>query len=113
MLAGTVLGVAVSLLPRRGKSADTIIAPIALVLQFFSGVFFVYDRLPRWMQDIASIFPLRWLTLGMRSAFLPDGAKIAESGRTWQHGTTAIVLIVWIVVGTAICARSFRWRSRS
>ena len=112
-LAGTVLGIAVSLLPRRGRSADTVIASIAIVLQFFSGVFFVYSRLPAWMRDVAAVFPLKWLTQGMRSAFLPDAAKHAEVGGSWQHGWTAAVLAAWIVVGVLVCARSFRWRRAS
>ncbi len=112
-LAGTVLGIAVSLLPRKGRSADTVIAPIALILQFFSGVFFVYSRLPAWMRDIAAIFPLKWLTQGMRSAFLPDAAKRAEVGGSWQHGPTALVLLAWIVLGVAVCARRFRWRRQA
>lgn len=112
-LAGTVLGIAVSLLPRRGKTADTVIAPIALILQFFSGVFFVYSRLPTWMQDVAAVFPLKWLTQGMRSAFLPEQAARAEVGGSWQHGATALVLLAWVVVGVAVCARSFRWRSQA
>lgn len=112
-LAGTVLGIAVSLLPRHGRTADTVIAPIALILQFFSGVFFVYSRLPTWMRDIAAVFPLKWLTQGMRSAFLPEGAARAEVGGSWQHGTTALVLLAWVVIGVAVCARSFRWRSQA
>ena len=110
-LAGTVLGIAVSLLPRRGRSADTVVASIALVLQFFSGVFFVYSRLPPWMRDVAAVFPLKWLTQGMRSAFLPDAAKHAEVSGAWQHGWTAVVLGAWIVLGIVVCARSFRWRA--
>ena len=109
-LAGTVLGIAASLLPRTGRSADTVIAPIAIVLQFFSGVFFVFGRLPAWMRDVASLFPLRWLTLGMRSAFLPEPAKRAEVGHSWLPGWTAAVLAVWVVAGVALCARYFRWR---
>jgi len=45
-LSGMVLGVAVSLLPHQGRSADTVVASIALVLQFFSGVFFVFQQTP-------------------------------------------------------------------
>ncbi|ONH29860.1 ABC transporter permease [Pseudofrankia asymbiotica] len=109
-LAGTVLGFAVSLLPKSAKNADTVIVPIALVLQFFSGVFFVYSDLPGWMQTIASVFPLKWLTQGMRSVFLPDAAASAEVAGGWEHGRTVLVLAAWIVVGIAVCARSFRWR---
>jgi ABC-2 type transport system permease protein len=109
-LAGTVLGIAVSLIPGRGRSADTKVAAIALVLQFFSGVFFVFSTLPAWMRDVAAVFPLKWLTQGMRSAFLPDAAKHAEVSGSWQHGTTALVLLAWIVLGVVVCARGFRWR---
>ena len=76
-------------------------AAIALVLQFFSGVFFVFSTLPAWMRDVAAVFPLKWLTQGMRSAFLPDPAKHAEVSGSWQHGTTALVLLAWIVARRA------------
>jgi ABC-2 type transport system permease protein len=112
-LAGTVLGIAMSLVAGRGRSADTVVAAVALVLQFFSGVFFVYSKLPTWMQDVAAVFPLKWLTQGMRSAFLPDAAKHAEVAGAWQHGATALVLLAWIVVGVVVCARGFRWRRQA
>jgi ABC-2 type transport system permease protein len=109
-VAGGVLGFAVSLLPKSGASADTAIAPIALVLQFFSGVFFVFSDLPTWMQEIAAIFPLKWLTQGMRSVFLPASAAHAEVAGGWEHGRTALVLAAWAVGGLVFCARRFRWR---
>lgn len=109
-LAGTVLGIAASLLPHRSDAADTQIAVIALILQLFSGVFFVYSKLPAWMRDTAEVFPLKWMTQGMRSAVLPDAAKRAEVSGSWQHGWTAIVLALWIVLGVVVCARRFRWR---
>jgi ABC-type multidrug transport system permease subunit len=37
---------------KNGSSAPAIIAPIAIVLQFISGVFFGYASLPTWMQDV-------------------------------------------------------------
>ena len=109
-LAGTVLGIAVSMVSKDARSADAAVAPIAIVLQFFSGVFFVYSKLPTWMRDIAALFPLKWLTQGMRSAFLPDGAKRAEVSGSWQHGATAVVLFAWVVLGVFVCVRRFRWR---
>lgn len=109
-VSGTVLGFLVSALPRTGKSASTVIAPIALVLQFFSGVFFVFSNLPGWMQQAAALFPLKWLTQGMRSAFLPEQAAVIEAAGAWEHGKTALVLIAWTVIGLALSMRTFRWR---
>ena len=53
-----LLGIAFSSVPRDGESAPALITPIVLVLQFISGVFFLYSQLPTWMQKLAAIFPL-------------------------------------------------------
>lgn len=51
-----------------------------------------------------------WLTQGMRSVFLPEGAASAEVAGGWEHGRTALVLAGWVIIGAVICARQFRWR---
>ena len=112
LLSCTLLGIAFSVVPKQGKGASAIVAPIVLVLQFTSGVFFVFTQLPTWMQNFASIFPLRWLTQAMRSVFLPDGAQVIEASGTWQLGTCALVLGAWTVVGFAIALTVFRWSRR-
>jgi ABC-2 type transport system permease protein len=109
-LAGTVLGIAASALPGSATSVTTAISALAIVLQFFSGVFFGFLELPGWMQQAAAIFPLKWLTQGMRSAFLPDQAGAFEIAGGWEHGRTALVLAAWVIIGTVICMRTFRWR---
>lgn len=110
--AGAVCGVAYSSVPRSGRSASSVVIPVVLVLQFVSGVFFRFDQLPTWMQQAASLFPLKWLTQGMRSVFLPDQAAALEPSGSWQHGATAAVLAAWLVVGLGVGVRRFRWRRR-
>ena len=111
--AGAVCGVAFSSVPRSGKSASAVVTPIVLVLQFVSGVFFQFDQLPHWMQDVASLFPLKWMAQGMRSVFLPDGAAaVLEPSRSWQHGATAAVLAAYLVVGLVAGVKTFRWLRR-
>jgi ABC-2 type transport system permease protein len=109
---GSVLGVAFSSIPRSGKSVTAVVTPIVLVLQFISGVFFAFFALPGWMQQIASLFPLKWLAQGMRSVFLPPEAVVLEPSGSWQHGATAAVLVAWLVVGLVVGVRTFRWRRR-
>ncbi len=65
------------------------------------------------MQTVAAIFPLKWMTQGMRSVFLPDAAQAAEQAGSWELGRIAVVLAVWCVVGLVLCLMTFRWRSRS
>lgn len=109
-LAGTVLGIAASALPGSSTSTTTAISALAIVLQFFSGVFFGFLELPGWMQQAAALFPLKWLTQGMRSAFLPEEAAAFEVAGGWEHGRTALVLAAWVIIGVMVCMRTFRWR---
>ncbi len=104
-----VLGIALSALPRSGKSATAVIIPITLVLQFISGIYLPFSQLPAWLQNFASIFPLKWLAQGMRSVFLPDSFKIAEQGHSWDLTGVLIATGIWLVVGLVLCRVTFRW----
>jgi len=109
----TLLGIAFSSVPRSGRGASAMVTPIVLVLQFTSGVFFIFKDLPSWMQNVASIFPLKWLTQGMRSVFLPNDFASQEVAKSWQHGQIALMLSLWIVIGLLLALKTFRWeRSR-
>jgi ABC-2 type transport system permease protein len=109
----TLLGIAFSSVPRSGRGASAMVTPIVLVLQFTSGVFFIFKDLPSWMQNVASIFPLKWLTQGMRSVFLPNDFASQEVAKSWQHGQVALMLSLWIVIGLLLALKTFRWeRSR-
>lgn len=110
--SGTVCGVAFSTVPRSGRSASAVVTPVVLVLQFISGVFFPYPSLPDWMQQIAQVFPLKWLAQGMRSVFLPDEFAVVETAGEWQHLLIATVLGLWLILGLVIGVRTFRWRRR-
>lgn len=110
--AGSVCGVAFSSVPRTGRSASAVVTPVVLVLQFVSGVFFMYDALPTWMQQVASVFPLKWMAQGMRSVFLPETYLPMEVAGSWEHSMTALVLAVWAVVGLVLGVRTFRWTRR-
>ncbi len=107
-----MLGIAFSSVPRSGRSATAIVSPVVIVLQFISGVFFVFNELPTWMQNLASVFPLKWMAQGMRSVFLPPELESSEVSGSWQHTATALVLTVWLVVGLVLCVRTFRWSRR-
>jgi ABC-2 type transport system permease protein len=109
----TLLGIAATTLVKNGKTAPAVISPIAIVLQFISGVFFVFALLPTWMQTIAAFFPLKWMTQGMRSVFLPDDYMAQEPAGSWEHGRIALVLGIWLVVGLFVSVRTFRWRNKA
>jgi len=109
---GSVLGVAFSSVPSSGRSASAVVVPIVLVLQFISGVYFMYSDLPTWLQRVAEVFPLKWMAQGMRSVFFPDAFKAIEVRNSWEHPMTVVVLASWLVLGLVVGIRTFRWSRR-
>jgi ABC-2 type transport system permease protein len=109
--ACSLLGIAVSSLPRSARSASPIITLPFLVLEFISGVFIPFTSVPPWLQRVAAVFPLKWMAQGLRSAFLPARAAVLEPAHSWEHGKIALVLAAWIAAGLVLCIRTFRWQS--
>lgn len=107
--ASVTLGIATSSLLRNSKAASAILTPVVLVLQFTSGVFFVYTQLSTVLQQFAAVFPLKWLAQGMRSVFLPESFEAQEIAGSWEHPMTAVVLAAWFVIGLVVAVRTFRW----
>ena len=105
----TVLGIAFSNVPKSGRGASAVVSPVVIILQFFSGVFFIFTSLPQWMQQVAALFPLKWLTQGMRSVFLPDSFAAREVAGTWETSRTFAIIAIWLIVGLIWAIRSFKW----
>ena len=107
-----LLGVALSSVPRTGKSATAVVVPIALALQFISGVYLTFSQLPEWLQNVAGLFPLKWMAQGMRAVFLPDEYATLEQNGEWNLAGVAIALGVWLIVGLVLSRLTFRWIRR-
>ncbi len=112
LLASSLLGVAFSSLAKDGRGASAIAAPLVLFFQFTSGVYFVYTNLPKWMQTVAAVFPLKWLAQVMRGVFLPHLFAYNEAAHNFEYTKAAIILSAWTVIGGVLCWRRFRWLPR-
>ena len=110
--ACTLLGIVVSTLSPNSRSASATVTPIALGLEFISGVFIPFDRFPHWLQVLASVFPVRWIAQGLRSVFLPQALAAREPAGSWELGRVALALGLWCVVGLVLAVRTFRWQDR-
>jgi ABC-2 type transport system permease protein len=109
----TLLGIVVSSLARSARSAGVVLNVPVVVLQFISGIFVhPVTALPDWMVALSSIFPVKWMGQGFRSVFLPDTMMRTEAAGAWEHGTTALVLLAWCLVGLVLSLRTFRWTDR-
>ncbi|SCF49440.1 ABC-2 type transport system permease protein [Micromonospora matsumotoense] len=110
--ACTLCGIAISSLARTARSGSAVVTPVSLVLQFISGVFFVFTDLPTWMQQVAALFPLKWMCQGLRAVFLPESFGAQEPGGSFELGRVALVLALWCVIGLALCLTTFRWTTK-
>jgi len=109
----SLLGIAASAVAKSARSAPAVMNLPYIGLQFVSGVFInPITALPLTMVVVASFFPLKWVSQGMRSVFLPDGAAVLEMAGTWEHGRTALVLGAWCVIGLVLCLVTFRWTDK-
>lgn len=110
-VTGTVIGIAYSSLAGSRAIGAVVIAPI-MVLQFISGVYLDFSSVPGWLQQVAAIFPLKWIAQGMRSVFYPDAMVVNEMAGAWEPGRTALVLGAWALGGLVLCLTTFTWFKR-
>ena len=94
------------------EANQAVVIPVALVLQFISGVYLFFWLLPEWLQNVANLFPLAWMAKGMRAVFLPPEYATLEQSGAWELGGVAIALLIWLVVGLVISRLTFRWIRR-
>ncbi|WP_026416059.1 ABC transporter permease [Actinomadura oligospora] len=105
--AGAALGALVS----SPRAAGLITLPVMAVISV-SGVFYPVTALPGWLQDVAQVFPVYWLGLGMRSALLPDAMATVELHQSWRHLETFGVLGAWAVAGLVLAPVVLRRMAR-
>jgi ABC-2 type transport system permease protein len=105
---GIIIG---SLVPSVQKVGTWGMLPIG-VLVTISGIFYPVQQLWGWVQVVAQIFPVYWLGLGMRSAFLPADAATLEIAGSWRTGWTVAVLAAWAVAGALVAPAVLRRMSR-
>ena len=98
MPIGMIIG---ALVPSTQKVGTWGMLPV-MVLGGISGIFYPIQQLWWWVEGLAQVFPMYWIALGMRSAFLPDDAAALEVGDSWRTWETLGVLGVWAVAGAVL-----------
>lgn len=84
-----------------------------IALSLISGIFYTpISALPEPLLTMGSLFPLKWMAQGFRSALLPDTILTQEVVMSWEHGRTAVILGAWCIGGLLLCRTTFRWRGR-
>ncbi|WP_046500156.1 ABC transporter permease [Streptomyces odonnellii] len=112
LLAVVPLGAAVgAVLPNPREALALVMLP-TMVLLFISGTVFPITSLPVPVQQVAAVFPLKWMAQGLRSALLPDAARTAEAAGSWELPMVALVLAAWAVLGFLLAVPLLRRAAR-
>jgi ABC-2 type transport system permease protein len=101
------LGFALTTVIRGADSAQPVIAAITLPLYFISGIFVASTLLPRWLLNVAGVFPVRPFQQALLAAYNPysPGSGFA--------GLDLLIVTAWGVAGLLIATRRFRWTPQS
>jgi ABC-2 type transport system permease protein len=97
------LGFAITGIVRSVQAAQPVAMAVAMPLFFISGVFVPWVIIPRWLQHVAELFPVRHLLTSILAPFISHGAM-----STWRVGDLLIVA-AWGAGGLIVALRTFVW----
>ena len=112
LLATLPFGAIIGSLARSPQSVMGLVMLPTMGVTAISGIFYPIFALPGWVQGVAQVFPIYWLGLGVRSAFLPGSAAAVEIGGSWRHPETLAVLGAWAVAGLVLAPVVLRRMAR-
>jgi ABC-2 type transport system permease protein len=97
------LGYALTSVIHDEDAAQPVTQAIMLPLYFISGVFVATTTLPKWLSDVAGVFPVKHLSAALLSAYNP------YNHGTGFAGTDLLVVGAWGVAGLGVALRRFSW----
>jgi len=99
------MGYALTTVIHDQESAQPVTRAIMLPLYFISGVFISTSRFPRWLGDVAGVFPVRHLVSALLNAYNPYTVGAGFDGKDlWM-------VAAWGLGGLLIAIRRFQWMS--
>jgi ABC-2 type transport system permease protein len=100
--AFTTLGIGITRFVPNAEAAPVVVNLIVLPLTFISSIWFPSDTLPKWLKDIASIFPIKSLAEGLQYVFDPRHSGGGVSTADIRN------LAIWTVIGIVLMVRFLR-----
>jgi ABC-2 type transport system permease protein len=92
---------AVALIPN-AEAAPVVANVLILPLAFISGIWYPLTDAPRWLTDLAKVFPVERLAGALHVAFDPRNHGTAFSGHD------LLVLGIWLLIGARLAMRFWR-----
>ena len=100
------LGLALAAVAPNARAVPAIANATLLPLAFFSDIFLIGD-LPRWMDVVGWVFPLKHFANAVADGVNPT---IPGAGFYWDH---LAVMAVWGIAGALVALRFWTWQPRS
>jgi ABC-2 type transport system permease protein len=100
--AFTTLGIGVARFIPNAEAGPVIVNLTVLPLTFISSIWFPPTAMPKTVNDIAKVFPIRPLADGLERAFNPFTTGVGFSGQDLR------TLAIWTVVGIFLMVRFLR-----
>src|SRR5690242_6904252 len=97
------LGYVIASFAKTEDSANGMTSIIQFPMMFLSGSFFQINQMPEFLQGVARIIPLTYLSDALRQVMV-GGAAFASLG------VCAAVLVGWLAICFGIAAVKFRWQ---
>jgi ABC-2 type transport system permease protein len=111
LVATMPIGAAIGSAIENARNMGLVMLPL-IGLIAISGIFYPITSMPGWLHPVAQVFPVYWLGLGMRSAFLPDAMAAVELTHSWRHLEMFGVLGLWAVLGLLLAPTLLRRMAR-
>jgi ABC-2 type transport system permease protein len=101
-LNGIALGLIISCIGRAPQEASSAATTIAIVLQFFTGMYFPIDYLPSYMQQIGRVIPMTYAAQALRDVMIRNATL---NNLLLPIGTLAGAAAILLVVGVLLYKR--------
>lgn len=101
-LNGIALGLIISCIGRAPQEASNAATTVAIVLQFFTGMYFPIDYLPIYMQQIGRFIPMTYAAQALRDIMIRNATL---QDLLWPIGTLAGAAALLLVIGVLLYNR--------
>jgi ABC-2 type transport system permease protein len=99
------LGLAAAAMIRSAEAVAAVVNVIVLPMSFLSGSFGETDNLPRALEIVADVLPLKYLIELVLATYV-DGEQ------AWDHLGAIVVLAIWGAAGYLVAHARFGWEPR-
>jgi ABC-2 type transport system permease protein len=94
----SALGMIIARFVKNEETASAAANAITFPMMFLSGTFFQLETMPAYLQQVASVLPLTYVSQGLRDAMVYDNLD----GAYWNLAVVAVIAVVFVIVAVLV-----------